>query len=194
MQILIDIFLSATEILTVIIGVLGVFLSALLLFNPGVIVKWSSILNRSIDLDRIVPFLNQPVATNGIAYNHPIIFGIVLVLGSFFVLNFLFFQLDMPMSTGLLGGILFEALVLVGKLACFCGIAVGLALIFVPDKIKRLELKLDAWFDTEPLAQKLNIPYPKVDHVFFRHPLLFGAIGLLASFVLLILSMANLTR
>ena len=194
MQLLIDIFLRATEILTVVIGVFGVLFSALLLFSPGTIAKWSGVLNRSFDLDRIVPVLNRPVAANGFAYKHPIIFGIVLLMGSFFVLNFLYFQLDTPLFTGLFGGIVFEALVIMGKLACFCGVAIGLALIFFPNKINNLERHLDAWFDTEPLAQKLNAPFPEVDHVFLRHPLLFGAIGLLASFVLLILSAANLTR
>ncbi|CAB5134192.1 hypothetical protein D3OALGA1CA_3426, partial [Olavius algarvensis associated proteobacterium Delta 3] len=194
MQVLVEIFLAATEVLTVVIGVLGVIFSALLLFSPLTIVKWSGILNRWIDLDRFVPMLDRPVATNGFAYKHPIIFGIMLLIGSFFVLNFLFFQLETPQFTGLFGEILFEAFVLTGKLACFCGIAIGLALLFVPDKIKKLELKLDSWFDTDLLAQKLSAPIPEVDHVFLRHPLLFGAIGLLASFVLLILAAANLIR
>ena len=193
-QFLIDIFLAAAAILTVVIGVLGVAFSALLLFNPGAVAKWSVLLNRSFDLERMLPVLDRPVASKGLAYKHPIIFGIVLVIGSFFVLNFLFFQLDAPLFTGLFGGILFEVLVIIGKVACFCGIAIGLGLMFVPSRIKKLETKLDAWFDTQPLAEKLNVEIPEVDHVFLRHPLLFGAIGLLASFVLLILAAANITR
>ena len=194
MRLLIDIFLTASEILMVVIGALGVLLSAFLLFNPALIARWSEFFNRSIDLDRLMPVLNRPVATNGLAYKHPIIFGLVLLIGSVFVLHFLYFQLDTPVLTGLFGGMIFDALVIIGKLASFCGIAIGLALMFVPGKIKILEQKLDAWFDTEPLAQKLNQPIPKVDPVFLRHPLLFGAIGLLSSFVLLILGAANLTR
>jgi len=194
MQFLGDIFLSATGILTVLIGALGVIFSALLLFNPGAIVKWSGILNRSIDVERVFPALDRPVSTNSLAYKHPVIFGILLVIGSFFVLNFLFFQISAPLFSGFLGGILFEALVIMGKLACFCGIAIGLGLIFAPDKVKKLETRLDSWFDTEPLAEKLNRPIEQVDHIFLRRPLLFGAIGLLASFVLLILGAANLSR
>jgi len=194
MQFLGDIFLSATGILTVLIGALGVIFSALLLFNPGAIVKWSGILNRSIDVERVLPALDRPVSTNSLAYKHPVIFGILLVIGSFFVLNFLFFQISAPLFSGFLGGILFEALVIMGKLACFCGIAIGLGLIFAPDKVKKLETRLDSWFDTEPLAEKLNRPIEQVDHIFLRRPLLFGAIGLLASFVLLILGAANLSR
>jgi len=194
MQFLIDILLAVSEILMVVIGALGLVLSALLRFNPAAISRWSSVLNRSIDLDRVVPVLNRPVITNGLTYNHPIIFGVVLVIGSVFVLHFLFFQLEASLFTGFFGGILFDALVIIGKLACLCGIGLGVALIFIPDKVKILEGKLDSWFDTEPLAQSLNRPISKVDHVFLRHPLLFGAIGLLASFVLLILSAANLNR
>jgi len=194
MQFLGDIFLSATGILTVLIWALGVIFSALLLFNPGAIVKWSGILNRSIDVERVFPALDRPVSTNSLAYKHPVIFGILLVIGSFFVLNFLFFQISAPLFSGFLGGILFEALVIMGKLACFCGIAIGLGLIFAPDKVKKLETRLDSWFDTEPLAEKLNRPIEQVDHIFLRRPLLFGAIGLLASFVLLILGAANLSR
>jgi hypothetical protein len=50
------------------------------------------------------------------------------------------------------------------------------------------------WFDTEMVVIKANEFHPFIDHVAFRHPLLFGSIGLLASFVLIILSIANVAK
>ena len=90
--------------------------------------------------------------------------------------------------------VLVNSLALVGKIVGFAGIVLGLFLLFVPEKMKTIENKMNTWFDTQPLVDKLNKSYRDVDSIFFRHPIVFGIAGMISSIILIALSMKALLR
>jgi hypothetical protein len=79
-----------------------------------------------------------------------------------------------------------------GKIFGFAGVIFGLFLLFVPEKMRTFENKMNAWFDTQHLVDKLNKSYRDVDSVFFRHPIVFGVAGMISSILLIALSMRAL--
>lgn len=188
----IDISIGVTEMLTLIIGISGIVLSVLLLFHPRLVEKLSRLLNYRFDTDWILPFLNRRVPVEGLAFRHHFVVGIFLLAGSLFVLNFLYFNLHLTPRLSDSGEIWVRALILIGKVSSVCGVILGAALVFLPEQVRRLESAVDTWVDTDEVVEELNRFHSSFDNIFLRHPLFFGSIGLLASFVLVILSLANL--
>ena len=194
MDLLIDIFLAATEVLTLVIGLAGFCLSFLLLFCPEAVRRLGEKLNRSFSLVRFTPFLDRRVEANRLAYRHPFLVGSFFVIGSFFVLQFLYLKYSPPVDQTLFLSLCFETLAWTGKTAAFVGVFLGFGLMWRPDKIRSLEDRLSAWIDTAPFFSGLDRPHSQVDHIFLRHPRISGAAALLASFVLSVLSIYNLTN
>jgi hypothetical protein len=193
MDLLTEIFLTATKMLTLFIGISGFFLSVALLFRPQAVRRMSEKVNSSVSFFPISPLLDRRIETNRIAYRHPLWVGGLFIAGSIFVLHFLYFQFSMPSVEAISALILFEVLVLISKLAAFCGLLLGAALLAVPSRVRALEDRAGAWIDTQPFFQGLDRSNTSVDHIFLRYPLASGAVGLLASFILTVLSIYNLS-
>ena len=94
MEIFWEIGLQTIEILTLIFGVLGMTLSLMLLFSPRLAQSLSNILNRSINVDKGIEYLDKEIEISEFFYNHHIAVGLALVAGSVFSLFFFFFSLD----------------------------------------------------------------------------------------------------
>jgi hypothetical protein len=193
MDFLIDIFLAATEVFTLIVGVAGFLFSILLLFHPETVRSLGEKLNRSISLVRISPLLDRKVEVNRLAYRHPFLIGLFFLIGSLFVLQFLYLKYLPPVEPSSFEDLCFEAMAWIAKTAAFSGVLLGVALMWRADKVRSLEDRLGAWIDTQPLFSKLDRPHSPLDHLFLRHPRISGAAALLASFVLTVLSVYNLT-
>ncbi len=191
-NLVIDILWAATDILTLVIGISGLLLSILLLFKPEVVRRVGTRLNVSFTLIRLPSFLDRWVETSRIAYRHPVLIGSFFIIGSSFLLNFLFFQINPLMFISVPGCVGIECLIWVGKAAALCGILLGAALILAPERVRSLEDRLGGWLDTHRLFRSLDRSFPYVDHIFLRYPLASGAICLLASFMLTMLSVYNL--
>jgi hypothetical protein len=58
--------------------------------------------------------------------------------------------------------------------------------------MKRIENIMNAWIETRPVFDKLDESKRELDTLFFRHPVIFGSIGLIISLFVIVLSILNL--
>ena len=58
----------------------------------------------------------------------------------------------------------------------------------MPETMIRIENKMDSWFSTQFMVDKLDEFHHEIENVIEKHPLLFGFTGLMTSFVLILLS------
>ena len=203
MEIIWEIILQSLEIFTLVVGVLGLFLSLLLLFAPRASKAFSELCNRYIDVDRkIIGFIDKDIQTEKMVYHHNIITGIALIIGSSFILVFLFYRLDVRNFISIFfgsgqfvttGEVVVSAMALIGKTAGVVGLLLGSILLFNPEQMRGIETKLNKWFATEPMFKKLETSRD-VDTVIYRRPVTFGVIGLITSVVLTFLAFQNLVR
>ena len=82
----------------------------------------------------------------------------------------------------------------IGKVGCLAGLAIGLLMVFKPDLMEGIESRLDSWFETKPMLDKLDKSSYDMDSFFFRHPVAVGLVGAVISFFLISLSIINLLR
>jgi hypothetical protein len=192
MEILWQICLRAAEISILIFGILGATVSVLLLFFPDRIREARNWFDRIYNMDQQIADLNRYIETDNITYHHHIIFGICLIVGSVFVLIFLFFRINAANYSNLVIEIIINALLILGKITGFVGIILGFLLVFIPDQMKILETRMNAWVDTQNLVDKLNEFHPGLDDILLRYPFAFGVAGLAASIIIIALSFIGL--
>ena len=201
MEIFWDITLNTVEILTLLFGVLGMAFSLLLLFSPRLTKTVGDFFNRSVNVDPKISLLDKDIKTEAFIYSHRIIFGSCMVAGSVFALVFFVFDLNLSNVADMFIGseqyfaafeIFFYTFVWIARIACVLGFVFGGLLLFAPDKLKRIDGKMNTWFETRGIFAKLDRNIPEVDVFFFRHSLFFGLIGALLSFLVIALSVVNL--
>jgi hypothetical protein len=196
--------LQAVEIFTLVVGIAGIILSLLLLFDPRKIQQLGRRFNRYVDIDKKFRIMiDQNISTDGLFYNHNILAGICLIVGSAFILVFLFYRLDVQsILTALFGegnfntvtDIVITAMALVGKLAGIMGILLGSILLFDPDQLKNIEKRLNIWFATEPMIDKLERSHLDIDAFVYQKPVLCGIVGLTTSILLTYLALGNIFK
>ena len=201
MHIIQQIGLEAVEILTLVFGVLGVTFSLLLMYSPNLTQSISSVFNRYVDIDHKVKYLDKDVQIDSYFYSHNMLFGTCLVAGSVFSLIFFFFKLDVSNFANIFfvsnrhlstHEMIFSAVSWIGKVACFFGIFVGTMLLFAPNKMRQIETKLNSWFETRHVFDKLDDSTRDLDTIPFQRPVFFGAVGLIVSLFIIVLSILNL--
>lgn len=197
-----DIILQAMEVFTLIVGLSGVLFSLLLLFVPQMFKTTGNILNRSVDIDtKITQLIDKDIPTDHLIYRYNILSGVFLIVASAYILVFLFYRLDVDgfLKVFFADGkfdtadeILISSMALVGKIAGVIGLLIGSILLFSPDQMRQIEKRVDTWFATKPLWDKLDRPFDNVDSLVIRRPTIFGVIGLITSALLTFLSVKNL--
>jgi hypothetical protein len=201
MEIIKEIGLQVVEILTLIFGILGMTFSAMLIFSPGRTKNFSKILNRNVNVDEKIGFLDKDIEISDYFYSHHVIAGLMLIAGSAFALFFFYFSLDIAKFTTVFWGnpdhiffgeIFISAILWVGKITCLVGLLIGVTLMLAPDKMRRMENKLNSWFETRSIFKKLDQSSNEIDSFFFRYPLPVGLTGAIISFIILSLSIINL--
>jgi len=201
MEIIREIGLQIIEILTLIFGTLGLTFSAMLMFAPNLTRKLSNILNRNVNVEQNMRFLDKDIAMSAFFYSHHVVVGLLLMAGSALALFFIYFSIDSTNFSKIFPGspqqvffgeILLDSILWVGKAACVAGLIFGGMLTASPEKMKRVENKLDSWFETGSVIEKLDQSNPNVDSFFFRHPLPVGMVGAIISFMILSLSIIHL--
>ncbi len=201
MEILWEIGIQTTEILTLIFGIMGMTLSLMLLFAPHLARNLSNVLNRSINVDKSIEYLEKEIEISEFLYKHHIAMGILLVSGSAFSLFFFFFSMDVSKFAGIFFGsranafsaeLIVSTITWIGKVGCLAGLLCGLLIMFAPETMKRIESKLNSWFETKTMIDKLDKSSHDVDSFFFRHPVAVGLAGAVISFFLVSLSIINL--
>ncbi len=201
MEIFWEIFIQSIEILTLIFGILGMTISLMLLLSPGLARSLSNILNRSINVDKGIEFLDKDIKISEFFYNHHMAMGLLIVAGAAFSLFFFFFSLDISKFAGIFLGsranlftaeIIVSTVTWIGKIGCLTGPVFGLMMAFKPDLIKRIDNKLNFLFETKSIFEKLDKSSHAMDTFFFRHTFAVGLTGAVISFFLISLSIINL--
>lgn len=201
MRIIQQIVLQSIEILTLITGVLGLTLSTVLLFSPNLIRSLSNLLNRRINFDDKIKFLDKDIEIAHHFYNHHVVIGMLLIGGAAFSLFYFFFSLDIARFTSVFLGsqkntfvpeIMIDSIVWIIKVVCLIALLCGLLLVFAPNKMRQIESKLNSWFETKSFIEKLEKIDHDLDSFIFRHPIMVGVAGAVLSFFLLSLSIINL--
>jgi len=197
-----DICLQTVEVFTLVAGLLGVVLSLLLLLAPRLFRSLSEKLNRSVDVDtKIKNVADKEIRTEGLFYGHNIITGTVFIIGYAIILIFLYYRLDVKSVANLSAGynnypdtseVIVGAMALFGKFTGIIGIIIGSILLFSPDQLRIIERRMNTWFSTQSMADKLDRSYEDVDTLVFQRPVVFGIIGLIPSMVLTYLAIRNI--
>ena len=203
MEIFWEIGLETIEILTLVFGIMGMTLSLMLMFSPRLTQNLSNILNRSINVEKRLEYLDKNIQISDFFYSHHIAVGLILVAGSAFSLFFFFFSLDVSKFTGIFFGsrsnlfaaeLVVSTITWIGKIGCLAGLFIGLLMAFKPDILRSIESRLNSWFETKPMVEKFDKTSHDVDSFFFRHPVAVGLVGAVISFFLISLSIINLLR
>ena len=201
MEIFWDIAFHTVEILTLLFGILGMAFSLLLLFSPRLTKSIGNFFNRNISLDPKINLLDKDIPTEAFIYSHNVIIGICLVAGSIFALIFFTFNIDISNFAKVFLGprkyfmtleIVFIFFAWVARLACALGLICGLILLFAPAKMRAIEGKMNTWFETQAIFEKLDRNGLDLDVLFFRHPFFFGMAGAIISFLIITLAVTNL--
>lgn len=194
------ILLDATAILTIVSGTAGLLLSLGLIFFPERTRRIDAFLSRTYRLKERLAYFDQTVRNELFIYKRPRLNGILFIAGSIVSLIFLSFQMDVerllavlhvPETQRFLWAMALEALVMTGQLAGLIGVVVGLFLITAPGRLQRIENRLNRWFATQPLVDRLDVFNHVVNVFSFRHPMLIGSIGALLSTALILLSLSS---
>lgn len=201
MQIIQQIGLQAVEILTLVFGILGMTFSLLLMYSPNLTKSISRVFNRYVSIDDKVTYLDKDIQIDSYIYSHNMLVGTCLVAGSVFSLIFFFFKLDVSNFANIFfvsrqhlsaNEMIFSAVSWIGKVACFFGLFFGAMLFFAPNKMRHIETKMNSWFETRHVFAKLDDSNRELDTILFQHPMLFGAVGLIVSLLIIVLSILNL--
>jgi hypothetical protein len=197
-----EICLQAVGIFTLVVGILGVALSLLLLFARRFFKSICEKLNRQMDMDtKIKSIADKEICTDGLIYGHNIIAGTCLIIGSAFILIFLYYRLDVNSLADLFSAhhnypttfeVIIGAMALIGKITGILGIIIGSILLFSPEQLRFIENRLNTWISTQSMVDKLDRSYKDIDALVFQRPVIFGIIGLIFSMVLTYLAIRNL--
>jgi len=203
MDIFWDIALHTVEILTLLFGVLGMAFSMLLLFSPRLTKTVGNFFNRNINVEPKISILDKEIETETLIYSHHVVFGLCMVAGSVFAFIFFVFNLNISNFANvfivsrkyfLVLEIVFYAFAWIARVACILGIVFGGVLLFAPDKMRSIESKVNTWFETRSIFEKLDQTGPELDVFLFRQPFFFGLTGALLSFLIIALSVWHLLR
>ena len=201
MEIIKEIGLQVIEIWTLMFGILGMTFSAMLMFSPTLTQNLSNILNRNVNVDEKISFLDKNIAITEYFYSHHVVVGLLFIFGSAFALFFFCFSLDIAKfirvffdspTQVFFGEILLKSILRVGKVACLVGLFFGSLLLFAPGKMEKWENTLNSGFETGSVIKKLEQSSDNVDSFFFRHPLPVGLTGAGISFLIISRSIINL--
>jgi len=203
MNILLDIALQTVEVVNLVSGILGMTLSLLLLFAPGVARNLSGLFNRQVDTDRRLSFLDRAFPSERLVYGYPLIVGGCLTAGAAFALVFLFYDFDVrqyaaiffgPGVHPLIGELFFQVVVWLGRVACLLGLLAGGCLMIAPGRVREMDRRLNAYYDTGKWVDRMQRSTHSLDSIFFRYPIPFGLLGGAMSCLLIVLSVLNLLR
>ena len=192
-----EILFESSLLLVFLLGLIGALLSAMLLVSPTAVQRLSDRFNRYVDVDHRIAFLDQDIVTNRFIYHHHRIAGALFIVGSLVLLASLFLWVDLErirhiwQSYGAFSAIdeiLVTVLMLLGKVAGFAGLLLGVMLACDPVRLQNFESRLAVGVSFQPAVERLNVFHNDIDDMLLHHPVIFGVCGLLASALLMLLA------
>jgi len=197
-----EILMQSSEYFTFIAGFLGIILFFSMLFSLDFLKKLGKFFNRSYSTKQIEKAINAQVNIENVFFNKPLIWGILISLGAIWVTVFLLWQLDIERVVAYikirstfkpLVQILFQVFQIVGVVGILSALVFGLLMIFNISLAHKISGKLNSWYNTEPLATKLDDTVVKdIDAICFLRNVIIGWPGLVISLVLIVLAVLNL--
>jgi hypothetical protein len=191
MQVVLGIIIRVAEIMTIIAGLAGVCLSLGLILSPGLIRKANRTLNRQMMTESQLATLNPSINSESFALRYHHVSGGFFIVGSIFILLFLFVGTQVPEDFGFFTNMVIEFSILLGKTAGVVGLAAGLLLFFYPAAFKALGRKTNISIDTQPVFNKLDTVSVDIDSIIIKFSWIFGLVGLAVSAALIIISVLN---
>ena len=196
-----EMFIGFVEIFAVVVGICGFLLSLALILFPQRLQSISQVFNRSVNVDKTITSLDMELGTERLIYQHNVISGVCIIVGSAFVLVFLLYRFDAAKFVVAFFGanqylstyeIVITALSVLGKVAGVIGLLIGSILLFTPNQLRHFEKRINHNYATQSFIEKLDNTQADIDSFVFQKPRLFGFIGLVLSTILLILAIDNL--
>lgn len=189
-----DICIVSIKIVVLILGLVGLCCSFLLMLWPGVLQSVGNWFDRNINIEGTLSCLNRYVCTDRFFYRHNLLIGFAMIVGSAMVLFFLFFGLPKSIFQKVVFEVLTLTAIWIGKIAGILGLLIGVGLMFFPSKVSRFEARLNLWYETQPLVDKLNEPHSFIDHVLLRYSVIFGITGMASSAFLILIAAISLSK
>lgn len=196
-------FLDFLNAFTLISSILGISLSLLLLFSLPLTKKISLLINPLLNFKwkRILRFFDRHIETDSFFFRYPLSFGLLIILGSSYVLFYFLNQFDLYLFLSSLPHypsisqnleLLVLLILIAGGILLILGIIFGLGMIFFPSSSRSINAKLSRWISLESPEEKPTTIQKDTDTICFLHYRLFGSTLLLVSLLLFILSLYNL--
>lgn len=196
-------FLDFLNLFTLGSSILGILLSLLLLFSLNLTKQLSLLINPLLNFkwSRLFNFLDKNIETDSFIFRHSLFLGILITLGSFYVLFYFLTEFDpssflstLSISTPFLPTLetLLLLILISGGILLTLGFFSGLGMIFFPSVFELINTRLSRWISFESHEQKTTTIQKDTDTIFFLHSRLFGSILLLISLILLTLSLMNI--
>lgn len=189
--------LQSTVILLVIGSMSGLLVGALLIFRPQHFQAISALLNRWISTRTLDKSLERSFSLDPWLYRYRRFTGMLVLLGSLFVLFYFTVQLDRAATIeglakhfhyypSIVGGFL-DALVLSSLVGAVCAVFVALSLMFRPSLLRGFEESANQWLSLRKALKPLEIPRDNMERYVERHTRQIGIFLLLGSLYILVL-------
>ncbi|MCK5707388.1 MAG: hypothetical protein KAI43_07015 [Candidatus Aureabacteria bacterium] len=202
MKIIFNILIESSEYFAIIAGILGLMLFFTMSFSLDILKILGKLFNRPYSTKNIEQSVNKTTNIENALYARSMLVGAIVSFASVWIFFFLVFQLDLEKIIKILS-IKHEmipfmlALFQTAKLFSIFSIVIcfifGLILSFDRNSAEAISNKLNSWYDTERLEEKLdNTIFKDTDTICFLHNKFFGFLGLIASIILLVLAITNI--
>ncbi|MDZ7803404.1 hypothetical protein [Thiohalophilus sp.] len=173
--------------------VLTALYGLMLLVSPNLGLRFNRSLSQWFSLRRLGQFLDRQFHIERYFYRHAKLYGLLLIVGSGYLLYRLFFDFPLENYAGILPGILptdvwgwlLETLRIFLVLIGIFTLYIGLVVLIRPSNIKGLEQQANRWIATGQRPSSAGYNTAALDNVAARAPRLFGGIVFLASIVIL---------
>lgn len=188
-----DLFLwHELAILLLIFALFGVVLALLLIFNLQFLERFNRVVNRWVSARPVSLWLDRSVSIERWFHQHHRAVGIVIVLGSAYMLIYFGFLFDRAytlqrwsgMLPAQLSVVLLNALVVASLIAGAVALIVGLFFWLRPSLLRGMEEEANQWVSSRRAAKVLDEPHGQVDRFVVHHAQRVGWLLLLGSIYL----------
>lgn len=202
---LIQTWLFQSAVIFLVIGsVAGLLVGALLIFRPQHIQTISALLNRWISTRKFDKALERNFTLDPWLYRYRRFTGMLVLLGSLFVLFYFTVQLDRAATIeglakhfhyypSIVGGLL-DALVLSSLVGALSAVFVALSLMFRPSMLRGFEESANQWLSLRKALKPLETPRDNMERYVERYTRQIGIFLLLGSLYTLVLLAYWMTR
>jgi len=200
MDFLWSILLQTDKILTPVFGILGLGFSILFLVSPERTQSLSNALNRRIELDNKITYVDKSFEIGDATHTNSLVIGVCLLVGSSVSVFFLFYRFEPSGYVAvfpILGQHLYVTQLILPtvawclKAACLIGIVIGLYLVLSPGILREFEARMNSWFETQSAVGRIDKSSIDADVFFLRHRVVFGIVGLSLSALIILLSILS---